>query len=87
MHVAVKTGLTGLVLLLVCSAAAAAEKVSRGEGLLDGEPRFNMLATIHAFAEARLSEASDYDSARRAHASFFLDLSERRCPPRCRWPS
>ena len=28
LHVAVKTGLTGLVLLLVCSAAAAAEKVS-----------------------------------------------------------
>ena len=33
----------------------------------DGEPRFAMLETIHAFARERLAEAGEEDAARRAH--------------------
>lgn len=44
---------------------------------LDGEPRFSMLATIGAFAAAQLREANGVDAARRSHANYFLELSER----------
>jgi non-specific serine/threonine protein kinase len=42
----------------------------------DGEPRFTMLETIHAFARERLAEAGDEDAARRAHLGLMLATAE-----------
>ena len=46
----------------------------------DGEPRFAMLETIHAFARERLAEAGDEDAARRAHLGLMLAIAEEAAP-------
>jgi len=46
----------------------------------DGEPRFAMLETIHAFARERLAEAGEEDSARRAHLELMLAIAEEAAP-------
>ena len=47
----------------------------RSEGP-DGEPRFEMLATIREYALERLAEAGEEALTRRAHAAYFLVLAE-----------
>jgi len=46
----------------------------------DGEPRFAMLETIHAFARERLAEAGEEDAARRAHFEIMLATAEEAVP-------
>jgi non-specific serine/threonine protein kinase len=46
----------------------------------DGEPRFAMLETIHAFARERLAEAGEEDVARRAHLEMMLAIAEAAAP-------
>jgi non-specific serine/threonine protein kinase len=46
----------------------------------DGEPRFAMLETIHAFARERLGEAGEEDAARRAHFEIMLATAEEAVP-------
>ena len=46
----------------------------------DGEPRFAMLETIHAFARERLAEAGEEDAARRAHFEIMLAMAEDAVP-------
>src|SRR4029079_9196983 len=46
----------------------------------DGEPRFAMLETIHAFARERLTEAGEEDTARRAHLEIMLATAEQAVP-------
>ena len=46
----------------------------------DGEPRFAMLETIHAFARERLIEAGEEDAARRAHLEIMLATAEEAVP-------
>ena len=46
----------------------------------DGEPRFAMLETIHAFARERLAEANEEDAARRAHLEVMLATAEKAVP-------
>jgi predicted ATPase/class 3 adenylate cyclase/Tfp pilus assembly protein PilF len=41
-----------------------------------GEPRFEMLETIHEYASERLNEQGDAETIRRAHAEYFLFLAE-----------
>jgi Tfp pilus assembly protein PilF len=43
---------------------------------LEGEPRFEMLETIHEFALEKLEESSDTEAIKRAHAEYFLALAE-----------
>src|ERR671912_238861 len=45
-----------------------------------GEPRFVMLETIHEFANAMLEGSGEAEAMRRAHASYFLALSEEADP-------
>jgi non-specific serine/threonine protein kinase len=45
-------------------------------GGTDGEPRFEMLETIRAFAAERLAASGDEDSCRRRHAVFFMTRSQ-----------
>jgi predicted ATPase/DNA-binding SARP family transcriptional activator len=42
----------------------------------DDEPRYRMLGTIREYAAARLAEAGESDSARRAHLAYFTELTE-----------
>ncbi|MGK5683474.1 BTAD domain-containing putative transcriptional regulator [Actinoplanes sp. URMC 104] len=42
----------------------------------DGAPRYRMLGTIKEYAGARLAEAGETESARRAHLAFFTELTE-----------
>jgi len=42
----------------------------------DAEPRFTMLETIREYGRERLEQAGDLDTARRAHAAYFLVLAE-----------
>lgn len=42
----------------------------------DRAPRYRMLGTIKEYAEQRLAEAGDTDSARRAHLAYFTELAE-----------
>jgi len=46
----------------------------------DGEPRFAMLETIHAFARDRLAEAGEEDAARHAHLEVMLATAEEAVP-------
>jgi predicted ATPase/uncharacterized protein HemY len=46
----------------------------------DGEPRFWMLDTLHAFAQERLAESGELEILREAHGRFFLALAERAEP-------
>ena len=46
----------------------------------DGEPRFAMLETIHAFARERLVEAGEEDSSCRAHLDLMLAIAEEAAP-------
>ncbi len=43
----------------------------------DGPARYRMLETIHEFAGEQLAAAGEGDSARRAHAAYYLSLAER----------
>jgi predicted ATPase/class 3 adenylate cyclase len=43
----------------------------------DGEPRFTMLETIHAYALGLLGDGAEADAFRRRHAEYFLTLAER----------
>ncbi len=42
----------------------------------DLAPRYRMLGTIREYAEQRLTEAGESDSARRAHLAYFTELAE-----------
>jgi predicted ATPase/class 3 adenylate cyclase len=42
----------------------------------EGEPRFVMLETIHEFAREKLKESGEAEEIKRAHAEFFLALTE-----------
>jgi predicted ATPase/DNA-binding CsgD family transcriptional regulator len=42
----------------------------------DGEPRLSMLETIREFGLEQLSSARELDSARRAHAGYYLSFAE-----------
>ncbi|MGV9674935.1 BTAD domain-containing putative transcriptional regulator [Nocardia sp. NPDC003482] len=42
----------------------------------DSEPRYRMLGTIAQYARDRLTESGEAESARRAHLSYFAELSE-----------
>jgi len=46
----------------------------------DGEPRFGMLETIHAYARDRLSASGDLDTVRERHALHFVHLVETLAP-------
>lgn len=46
----------------------------------DGEPRFSMLETLHAFATEALEKSGESDAVRRTHAEFFTALAERAEP-------
>ncbi|MGW5673268.1 ATP-binding protein, partial [Micromonospora sp. NPDC003776] len=53
---------------------------------LDGpRPRYRMLETIREYGLERLAEQDEVGAARRAHAEYFLELSER-AEPRLRGP-
>ncbi|MFR9776084.1 AfsR/SARP family transcriptional regulator [Micromonospora sp. MS34] len=53
---------------------------------LDGpRPRYRMLETIREYGLERLAEEDEVATARRAHAQYFLELSER-AEPRLRGP-
>lgn len=53
---------------------------------LDGpRPRYRMLETIREYGLERLAEQDEVGAARRAHAGYFLELSER-AEPRLRGP-
>jgi predicted ATPase/DNA-binding SARP family transcriptional activator len=41
-----------------------------------GEPRYQLLETVHAFATERLTEAGEADQAARRHATWFAGLAE-----------
>lgn len=41
-----------------------------------GEPRFWMLETIHSYAAGRLEESGEAETLRRAHAEYYLALTE-----------
>ncbi len=47
---------------------------------VEGEPRFEMLETIHEFALDKLGASGDAGATRRAHAEYFLALAERAEP-------
>jgi predicted ATPase/DNA-binding SARP family transcriptional activator len=49
----------------------------REEEQPDGEPRFTMLETIHAYALERLEESAEAGEIRERHAAHFLTLAER----------
>jgi predicted ATPase/transcriptional regulator with XRE-family HTH domain len=69
-------------------------RIAVGEGLLllvehsllqahagvDGTPRFEMLVTIHGYAQERLVESGEADAIRRQHALYYLALAERAEP-------
>jgi predicted ATPase/DNA-binding CsgD family transcriptional regulator len=41
-----------------------------------GETRFDMLETVHAYAEELLAACGEVEHARQRHAAYFLDLAE-----------
>jgi len=41
-----------------------------------GEPRFDMLETLHEYAQERLALSGEMDSTHHRHLAFFLDLME-----------
>ncbi len=43
----------------------------------DGEPRFTMLETIHAYARELLGEGAEAEALRRRHAEYFIAFAER----------
>jgi predicted ATPase len=43
----------------------------------DGEPRFTMLETIHAYALELLDEGEPTDALRRRHAEYFIEVADR----------
>lgn len=49
----------------------------RRERSFEGEPRFVMLETIHAFAGERLAESDEAEPLRRNHAEYFTAMAER----------
>ena len=42
----------------------------------EGAPRYRMLGTIKEYAQQRLAEAGESESARRAHLEYFTELAE-----------
>ncbi|TDC30856.1 helix-turn-helix domain-containing protein [Micromonospora sp. 15K316] len=57
---------------LVTSLAEKSLLVTEG----DGTPRYRMLGTIREYATDRLAEAGESESARRAHLTYFTELTE-----------
>ena len=49
---------------------------SRSEEQSNGEPRFGLLDTLHAFGRARLDARADAENVRRLHAEYFAALAE-----------
>ncbi|HEU4321835.1 MAG TPA: tetratricopeptide repeat protein [Roseiflexaceae bacterium] len=45
-----------------------------------GEPRFTMLTTLREYALERLADCGELQAARRAHAAYFLSLTEQAEP-------
>jgi predicted ATPase/DNA-binding CsgD family transcriptional regulator len=58
-------------------AALVDKSLLRRVGELNGEPRFEMLNTIQAYALERLGESGERASLRQRHAAFYLRLAER----------
>lgn len=52
----------------------------RQEEEQEGEPRFEMLETIHEFALEKLEESGDAETIKRAHTEYFLTLAEQAEP-------
>jgi tetratricopeptide (TPR) repeat protein len=48
----------------------------RQEEGLEGEPRFEMLETIHEFALEKIEQSGDAEAIKRVHAEYFLGLAE-----------
>ena len=46
----------------------------------DGDPRFEMLETIHAYAAERLAERGERDAVAARHGAWFLALTQRLAP-------
>jgi non-specific serine/threonine protein kinase len=46
----------------------------------NGEPRFEMLETIHEFAREKLQESAEAEQIKRVHARYFLTLAEEAFP-------
>jgi len=60
--------------------ALVSHSLLRQDEQSDGEPRFAMLETVHAFARERLVEAGDEDAVRRAHLGLMLAIAEEAAP-------
>ncbi|MGH7601259.1 MAG: ATP-binding protein, partial [bacterium] len=61
-------------------AALVDKSLLRQDRTADREPRFMMLETIREYALERLQASDDWDAIRRAHANFFLALTEKAEP-------
>jgi predicted ATPase/class 3 adenylate cyclase len=62
--------------LLVGLSTLVDSNMLRQEEQPDGEPRFTMLETIHAYAHERLEASSEAEEIRRRHAAHFLAVAE-----------
>jgi tetratricopeptide (TPR) repeat protein len=52
----------------------------RAEDGPEGEPRFAMLETIHAYSREQLAASGEAEALARRHAAYFVDLAERAEP-------
>jgi tetratricopeptide (TPR) repeat protein len=52
----------------------------RAEEGPEGEPRFAMLETIHAYSREQLATSAEGEALARHHAAYFVDLAERAEP-------
>lgn len=52
----------------------------RREMTAEGEPRFVMLETIHAYANERLNADPEAEALRQRHAEYFMELAEKASP-------
>ena len=52
----------------------------RAEEGPDGEPRFAMLETIHAYSREQLAKSAEAEALARRHAAYFVGLAERAEP-------
>jgi tetratricopeptide (TPR) repeat protein len=61
-------------------AALVDKSLLRQDRMAGREPRFMMLETIREYALERLQASEDWETARRAHADFFVALAEKAEP-------
>ncbi len=88
---AFRGGRSGEAIEAVCGPGLAIEVWDGLESLLnksllrrdegpEGEPRFVMLETIHAYASERLADTNEAEEVHKRHAEFFADLAEEASP-------